>query len=231
MHIPYSQLTPLQVIFQGRTTWDYAEWEGSLVSISGNNITVKGAPGSILDGQGALWWDGLGGNGGVTKPKFFKANYLYDSVLDGINILNAPKNSFSINHVENLTLRNVLVNNTAGDELDSDGTTLGHNTDAFDINNCNGVLLQNITVYNQDDCVAVNSGENVVFRDALCSGGHGISIGSVGGRDNNIVNNIIFDNVLMEKSQQSVRIVSRPLEANPLRSREGSTVRQCDVTR
>ncbi|KUI63775.1 putative endopolygalacturonase C [Cytospora mali] len=194
------------VIFEGRTTWDYAEWEGSLVSVSGNNITVKGAAGSVLDGQGALWWDGLGGNGGVTKPKFFKANHLNDSVLDGIYILNAPKNSFSINYINNLLIKNVVVNNTAGDELNSDGITLGHNTDAFDINNADGVVLQNISVWNQDDCVAINSGENVIFQDATCSGGHGLSIGSVGGRDNNIVNNITFENVLMEKSQQSVRI-------------------------
>lgn len=79
-----------QVTFQGRTTWAYAEWEGSLFSISGNNITIKGAPGHVLDGQGHLWWDTLGGGGGVTKPKFFKANNLNDSVLDSINIQNAP---------------------------------------------------------------------------------------------------------------------------------------------
>lgn len=63
------------VTFEGRTTWDFYEWSGSLFSVSGNNITVKGAPGSVLDGQGALWWDGLGNGGGKTKPKFFKANH------------------------------------------------------------------------------------------------------------------------------------------------------------
>ncbi|KAK7741795.1 hypothetical protein SLS53_004859 [Cytospora paraplurivora] len=194
------------VIFEGRTTWDYAEWEGSLFSVSGNNITVKGAAGSVLDGQGALWWDGLGGNGGVTKPKFFKANHLNDSVLDGIYILNAPKNSFSINYINNLVVKNVVINNTAGNELDSDGKTLGHNTDAFDINTCDGVVIQNVSVWNQDDCVAVNSGSNVLFKDSLCSGGHGLSIGSVGGRSNNVVSNITFDNVLVENSQQSIRI-------------------------
>lgn len=36
----------------------------------------------------------------------------------------------------------------------------------------------------------------------------GLSIGSVGGRDNNDVQNITFENVIMENSQQSVRIVS-----------------------
>lgn len=170
---------------------------------------MKGAPGSVLDGQGALWWDELGSNGGKTKPKFFKANNLSDSVLDSIHILNAPRNSYSINYVSNLLVTGVVINNTAGDELGSDGGTLGHNTDAFDINNCDGVLIRDVSVWNQDDCVAVNSGENVVFRDALCSGGHGLSIGSVGGRTNNVVNNITFENVEIEKSQQAVRIVSR----------------------
>jgi hypothetical protein len=112
------------VIFEGTTTFGYAEWEGSLFSVSGNKITVKGNPGSVLDGQGALYWDGQGGSGGVTKPKFFKANHLNDSVVDGITIRNAPKNSFSLNYVYNLTVKDVTVD-------DKDGTALGKNTDAF----------------------------------------------------------------------------------------------------
>lgn len=218
-----------QVIFEGRTTWDYAEWSGSLFSVSGNNITVKGAPDSVLDGQGALWWDGQGNGGGVTKPKFFKANNLNDSVLDSIYILNAPINSFSINYINNLLVKDIVVNNTAGDELGSDGETLGHNTDAFDINNCDGVSITGARVWNQDDCVAVNSGQNVLFQDGFCSGGHGISIGSVGGRTNNDVTNITFENVIMEKSQQSVRIVSpsppitRPAGHSPARDSRTST--------
>lgn len=219
-----------QVIFEGRTTWDYAEWSGSLFSVSGNNITVKGAPDSVLDGQGALWWDGQGNGGGVTKPKFFKANNLNDSVLDSIYILNAPINSFSINYINNLLVKDIVVNNTAGDELGSDGETLGHNTDAFDINNCDGVSITGARVWNQDDCVAVNSGQNVLFQDGFCSGGHGISIGSVGGRTNNDVTNITFENVIMEKSQQSVRIVSpspliaRPAGHSPARDSRTSTL-------
>lgn len=196
------------MIFEGRTVWEYAEWSGPLFSVSGNNITVKGAAGSVLDGQGALWWDGLGNGGGVTKPKFFKANNLNDSVLDSIYILNAPMNSFSINYVNNLVVDGIIVDNKAGEELTASNVTRGHNTDAFDINNCNEVLITGAQVWNQDDCVAINSGENVIFRDGFCSGGHGISIGSVGGRSNNDVKNITFENVVMEKSQQSVRIVS-----------------------
>jgi polygalacturonase len=116
------------VIFEGTTTFGYAEWSGSLFSVSGTNITVKGAPGSVLDGQGALYWDGLGNGGGVTKPKFFKANNLNNSVLDSITILNAPINSFSINYIETLLVKDITIDNSAGDVANG-----GHNTDAFDI--------------------------------------------------------------------------------------------------
>lgn len=34
-------------------------------------------------------------------------------------------------------------------------------------------------VKNQDDCLAINSGSNIIFEDNSCSGGHGISIGSI----------------------------------------------------
>lgn len=180
-----------------------------MFSVSGNNITVKGAPGSVLDGQGALWWDGLGNGGGTTKPKFFKANHLNNSVLDSINILNAPINSFSFNYIEGLLVKDIVVNNTAAEALGSDGETIGHNTDAFDINNSNNVVITGAKVWNQDDCVTINSGQNITFTNGYCNGGHGISIGSVGGRSNNLVRNITFENTIMERSQQSVRIVSQ----------------------
>lgn len=41
------------------------------------------------------------------------------------------------------------------------------------------VTITNSVVKNQDDCVAMNSGSNIVFSNNKCSGGHGISIGSI----------------------------------------------------
>ncbi|KAI0402901.1 glycoside hydrolase [Xylaria palmicola] len=187
------------VIFEGTTTFGYAEWEGSLFSVSGNKITVKGAEGSVLDGQGALYWDSEGGSGGVTKPKFFKANNLNDSTLEGITIKNAPKNSFSLNYVYNLTVKDITVD-------DRDGESLGKNTDAFNINNADGVTITGAKVWNQDDCVAINSGKNIFFGSGFCSGGHGLSIGSIGGRADNVVSNVTFADSTVQKSQQSVRI-------------------------
>jgi polygalacturonase len=54
--------------------------------------------------------------------------------------------------------------------------------------------------------VAINSGQNIIFKNGYCHGGHGLSIGSVGGRTNNIVKNVTFTDTVMENSQQSVRI-------------------------
>ena len=48
------------VIFEGTTSFGYKEWDGPLVSVSGKSITVKGASGSVLDGDGSRWWDGKG---------------------------------------------------------------------------------------------------------------------------------------------------------------------------
>jgi polygalacturonase len=150
-----------------------------------------------LDGQGALYWDGLGGSGGKTKPKFFKANNLNDSLIQGITIKNAPKNSFSINHVNRMVLQDITID-------DKDGTALGKNTDGFNINNSDQVYFSGVSVWNQDDCMNVNSGTNIYWTDGFCSGGHGLSIGSVA--DGAVVRNVTFANTSLEKQQQSVRI-------------------------
>lgn len=47
----------------------------------------------------------------------------------------------------------MTIDNSAGDTDD-----LGHNTDGFDIGTSTGVTITGANVYNQDDCVAVNSG-------------------------------------------------------------------------
>lgn len=143
------------VIFEGTTTWDYAEWDGPLFAVSGSSITVKGASGHTLDGQGAQWWDGEGDDG-ISKPKFFQAHDLTDSTISDINILNPPHQVFSINGAQTVTLSGITIDATDGDEDD-----LGANTDCFDIGSSDGVTITDATCYNQDDCVAINSGTNI----------------------------------------------------------------------
>ncbi|PYI01836.1 putative endopolygalacturonase A [Aspergillus sclerotiicarbonarius CBS 121057] len=187
------------VTFEGTTTWEYEEWSGPLLYISGKDITVTQESGAVLDGNGAKWWDGEGTNGGKTKPKFFYAHDLDDSKISGLQIKNTPVQAISV-EADNLIIEDVTIDNSDGD---SEG---GHNTDGFDISESTYITITGATVKNQDDCVAINSGENIYFSGGTCSGGHGLSIGSVGGRDDNTVKNVTFIDSTVSDSENGVRI-------------------------
>src|ERR1044071_407037 len=123
------------------------------------------------------------------------------SNIKGLNIKNTPVQGFSINGAEDLTLDHITIDNSAGDV-----TNGGHNTDAFDVGSSTGIIISNAIVKNQDDCLAVNSGTNITFTGGNCSGGHGISIGSVGGRSNNVVKTVRILDSKISNSDNGVRI-------------------------
>ncbi|KAF5096177.1 hypothetical protein D0Z03_001668 [Geotrichum reessii] len=188
------------VIFDGTTTFGYKEWDGPLIKVSGDTITVKQTANAKIDCAGSRWWDTKGGNGGKKKPKFFAAHSLKNSNIEGLKVYNTPVQAFSISNCQKLTLNNILLDNKAGD------TQGGHNTDAFDVGNSSDVTIDGAIVYNQDDCIAVNSGNRIKFLNGFCSGGHGLSIGSVGGRSNNIVDDVLIKNSQVVDSDNGVRI-------------------------
>ncbi|KAH7126008.1 glycoside hydrolase family 28 protein [Dactylonectria macrodidyma] len=188
------------VIFKGTTTWGYKEWDGPLLRIGGTSVTVDGAS-ATLNPDGKRWWDNLGADPkGKVKPKFFYAHDLTTSTINDLHILNTPLMAVSIVDTNGLNINNMIIDNSAGDSAG------GHNTDGFDIGDSTSVTITNAKVYNQDDCVAVNSGSDITFTGGLCSGGHGLSIGSVGGRDNNKVSNVKFLSSTVTKSVQAIRI-------------------------
>ncbi|KXL44759.1 MAG: glycoside hydrolase family 28 protein [Acidomyces sp. 'richmondensis'] len=189
------------VTFEGTTTFGYEEWDGPLISFSGTDITIQGADGHVIDMEGQNWWDGEGSNGGKTKPKGFYAHDLTDSVIKGLNIKNTPVQCFSVDNAQNLQITDVTIDDSAGD-VDN----LGHNTDGFDVGQSTGVYISGATVYNQDDCLAINSGTDISFTGGYCSGGHGLSIGSVGDRDDNTVENIYIADSTVTASENGVRI-------------------------
>lgn len=186
-----------KVIFKGTTTWEYKEWTGPLIEVSGTDVEIVGESGHVLDGRGSLWWDGVGGNGGKKKPKFFTPLKMYNSVIRDINIKNSPVHVFSIKQCDGLILDNVNIDDRDGD---SQG---GHNTDGFDIAKSNNVIIRGSSVYSQDDCLAVKSGTNYEFTNNYCGGGHGISIGSV---SSVTVDSVYISNCQVEDSANGVRV-------------------------
>ncbi|KAG5899493.1 hypothetical protein JTB14_015203 [Gonioctena quinquepunctata] len=160
------------ITFEGKTTFGFKEWGGPLLSIQANSITVQGAPGSVLDGNGPLYWDGKGAKG-RTKPKFFRIKATGGSVFRDINLLNCPVHCTTISKSDSITLSGWNIDVSEGDK-----DNLGHNTDGFDIGGSN-IVIENSTVKNQDDCVAINRGWNMLLKNLECIGGHGLSL-SVG---------------------------------------------------
>ncbi|RDW68687.1 glycoside hydrolase family 28 protein [Aspergillus mulundensis] len=199
------------VVFEGTTSWEYEEWDGPLLQIKGTGITIKGADGAKLNPDGSRWWDGEGSNGGVTKPKFFYAHSLKDSTIENLYIENTPVQAVSINSCDGLTITDMTIDNSAGDDAG------GHNTDGFDIGESNNVVITGAKVYNQDDCVAVNSGTEITFSGGTCSGGHGLSIGSVGGRDDNTVDTVTFKDSTVSNSVNGIRIKAKSDETGEIK--------------
>ncbi|KAJ8945272.1 hypothetical protein NQ318_016041 [Aromia moschata] len=190
--------------FEGTTTfehYDWPEWNLSLMRFEGNNITVEGASGHVLDGQGALYWDGIGDKG-PPKP-FFITIAVTNSILRNINLLNCPHHCTIINGSDGVTLTGWNIDCSHGD---GNG---GHNTDGFDVVHGNNVVIEDSTVVNQDDCVAVNQGFNMSFSGLRCSGSHGISL-SVGFSKtsyiDNTVKNVTYSNCTLTHSSNAIHI-------------------------
>lgn len=141
-----------------------------------------------------MYWDGIGSNGGVPKPNHFLAiSKFIGSTVKDLNIKNWPAHCFSISSSDFATFSNIYLDSSDGFAPNnrSNGLPASHNSDGFDMSGSTNSIITNSTVINQDDCVAITSGNNVTVSDMYCRGGHGISIGSVGGKSNNSVTNIL----------------------------------------
>ncbi|RAL65346.1 hypothetical protein DID88_000914 [Monilinia fructigena] len=201
------------VTFSGTTTFGTTPISGfDPVLIHGRGITITGAPGHVIEGNGAAYWDGLGSNGGGKKPNhFIVVEDVVNSVITNLNIKNWPVHCFYINRAKGLTISGLTLDNSAGDAPNSKshGDKASHNSDGFDISSSDRVTIKNTVVKNQDDCVAVTSGTNILITGMTCSGGHGLSIGSIGGKSNNIVSGVTFSDSTITNSRNGCRIKSK----------------------
>ncbi|KIK61120.1 glycoside hydrolase family 28 protein [Collybiopsis luxurians FD-317 M1] len=167
-----------QISLTGEITFGFKAWAGPLMQISGNDITFD-AGGHVLNGQGSLYWDGQGGNGGIEKPAPMLTLNM-GGTFTNVKISESPQRAVAVNG-NGLTVSDVTVDNSAGTAPNSlsGGSPAGANTDGFDVA-ANDVTITGCTVNNQDDCLAINRGSSITFSNNVCEGiGHGISIGSI----------------------------------------------------
>jgi polygalacturonase len=140
--------------------------------------------------------------------------------IKDLNIKNWPVHCFDITDNEGVTITGLNLDNSDGDTPNaaSSGLPAAHNSDGFDISSSDYVTLDNIYVRNQDDCVAVTSGTHVTVNNMYCDGGHGLSIGSIGGKSNNTVDNITFSNSHVINSSNGCRIKTNSGKTGTVRS-------------
>ncbi|CAK7242431.1 MAG: hypothetical protein STHCBS139747_003924 [Sporothrix thermara] len=205
--------TGATVTFEGKTTFaKTSDSDFTPILVGGTDITITASSGAIIDGNGQAYWDGLGSNGGVDKPNKFMtfSKVKGNSVVKNLHIQNWPVHLFSLSGCEGLTMQDLTLDNSAGDAANSasDGLAAAHNSDGFDISTSSDILLQRVVIDNQDDCVAIASGNNITVSKFTCRGGHGLSIGSIGGKSNNNVTNVLFTDSTVSNSQNGCRIKS-----------------------
>jgi polygalacturonase len=191
------------VNLRGNIQFGNATWAGPLITIGGDSITFNGN-GFTLDGGGPFYWDGLGGNGGVTKPApMLKINM--SGKYSNVRVLNSPARTYSLGNKAALQMTDLVIDNSLGDlpNSHSNGLAAGHNTDGFDVSTTN-VIIENSTIHNQDDCLAINRGSNITFQGNTCVGGHGISIGSIA--TGSVVNNVHITGNTITNNDQGLRI-------------------------
>ncbi|EGZ24707.1 polygalacturonase, partial [Phytophthora sojae] len=100
----------------------------------------------------------------ITRPVFFRLHGVSDSVLSGFTLKNSPYRTFSIVNCESTAISGLTLDSRAGNGI-------AKNTDGFDLTNNDHVTITGNKIYNQDDCLAMQSSTNTVFSNNYCCGG------------------------------------------------------------
>lgn len=194
------------VNMEGDVSFGNKTWAGPLFQVSGDSVTFNGN-GHTFNGNGPFYWDGLGGNGGVTKPAPMMKIKI-SGTFTNVKVLNSPARVYSVSNPGPLVMSKLNIDDSLGDlpNSASNGLAAGHNTDGFDVSTTD-LIIESSTIHNQDDCLAINKGSNIVFTGNTCIGGHGISIGSIS--SDAVVSGIVISGNTVTNNDQALRIKTK----------------------
>jgi len=159
--------------------------------------------GGTLDGNGQAYWN----SGELGGPKVIKFSLTGNSKISDISVTNSPAQHISVNGCNGCVFTNV---NVKVDSSRLKSGSVAKNTDGFDVSGVTGVQILNSVINNGDDCVAVNGGVyNLHITGMNCTGGHGVSIGSLGKANaNDIVSGVVVTNSVFTNTKYAARIKS-----------------------
>ncbi|XP_057668419.1 polygalacturonase-like [Diorhabda carinulata] len=193
--------TGTHLTFNGNLAFAYKEWDGPLMRITGDQLTVLGESSHLIDGRGELWWDGHGGHSSKKKPRVLEISAT-NSYFKALKIKNCPMTCVGISGSTSVTIDYWNINNKDGD------TKGAYNTDGFDLAHSNYITIKNTVVWNQDDCICVNQGQHLMFQNLHCTGSHGLSIavGIYQAYADNTVHNVTFKDSVVENANLGMHI-------------------------
>jgi polygalacturonase len=200
LHLPKSIKLVQSIVAGGAKTW---------FTISGRSIDYIGTAdikNGWINSYGQAWWDANHAAKGTGLPN--RPRLLSFTTTDGT--MQYFKSRKPIGWNVGLSGKNITVTNPVID-AESNSTGFPFNTDAFGVSGKN-IRIFNMSVFNGDDAVAVQSGAHDVFVQGGTIGyqTHGLSIGSLGGNVNSFadVSNIWFDNITVKDAVYAARFKS-----------------------
>lgn len=154
-----------------------------------------------------------GGGGGrqtqFLRPPLLQIKNCKNVVVEGIFITNSPFWTVHPLFTENLTLRNLRIENPYD----------APNTDGIDIESCKNVTVENCDVYVGDDGIALKSGsgidgirdgipaEYVTIKGCTVKAAHGGAV--IGSETAGGINNIYVEDCIFDGTDRGVRIKTR----------------------
>ncbi|PYH95646.1 endo-xylogalacturonan hydrolase A [Aspergillus ellipticus CBS 707.79] len=187
---------------------DYWSGRTAMISVSDvDRMKLRSLTGSgVIDGNGQDAWDLFASDTSYQRPTLLYITGGSNIQVSGLRQKNPPNVFNSVKGgTTNIAFTNLKMDAT------SKSSNPAKNTDGFDIGESTYVTLTEITVVNDDDCVAFKPSANYVTVDTIsCTGSHGISVGSLGKSSNDTVQNIYVSGATMINSTKAAGIKTYP---------------------
>ncbi|KAL6915398.1 hypothetical protein FSST1_006893 [Fusarium sambucinum] len=168
-NITYWLQNSLPINFQNQST---------AFMLSGDNVRINGYNQGTFNGNGDEWYKFIRAQPNTSnypgRPHAITFNGLTNSVVRGLRFLRSQMWTMSIIHCHRVEFHDIFINNTGN-------TYQSSNTDGADTINSSHITMDNWTVWNGDDSIALKGNStNITITNSRFYNGLGIAVGSLG---------------------------------------------------